>query len=144
MDPGKGSGIETMGKMPLWSTGDKDAEGDVVMVKESRDNLKDAALCGRIVAFIKAIDDDKTSRSRCIEISLLKRIKKRPNNEASDLGFHGSSEDERILLNGGNNLLSRPRDVDRNLVGNCGDKGFVVIACRIRSREEETGEKELF
>lgn len=43
---------------------------------------------------------------------------KRLDNEGSDLGFEGSTEDESVSLNGGNYLLSCPRDVDRDLVGN--------------------------
>jgi len=144
MEFGKRSGTETMGNMTLWSAGDKNEEGEAVMVKETRDKLKDVALRGRIVAFIKTINDNQTSRSWCIEISLPNQVMKRLDNEGRNLGFHGSSEDERVPLNGSNNLLSCPRDVDRDLVGNCGDKGFGVIACGIRTREEETSEKEIF
>ena len=32
---GKKSGTETMGNMTLWSAGDKDEEGEVVMVKQT-------------------------------------------------------------------------------------------------------------
>ena len=37
------------------------------------------------------------------------------------MGFEESSEDKRVLLNSGDNLLSRPRYIDRDLVGNCSD-----------------------
>jgi hypothetical protein len=93
---GKRSGSERMGEMPLWSAGDKDEQGEVVLVKEERDNLKDAALHVRSVALIKTINDNQTSRGRCIEISCLKRLTKRLDNQGSDLGFKGSSEDERV------------------------------------------------
>jgi len=137
----KRSGTERMGEMTLWSTGDKDEEGEMVMVKEARDNLKDAALRSRIFAFVKTINDDKTSRGRCIEISLLNRLMKRVNNEGNYLGFHGSSEDKRVSFHGSKNFLSRPRDVDHDLIDNCSDKGYGVIACGIRSGEKETSEK---
>jgi len=123
---------ERMGEMLLWPAGDNDEEGEVVVVKEERDNLKDTALHGRIIAFIKTIDDNQTSRERCVEIS----------RSSGHLGFKGSSEDKRILLNGHRNLLTRPGDVDGDLVDNRRDKEFGVTACGIGTREEEAGEQE--
>ena len=41
-----------MVEMPLWSAGDKDKEGEMVIVKEERDNLKDAALHSWSIALI--------------------------------------------------------------------------------------------
>ena len=105
--------------------------------------MKDAALHSRIVAFIETINDDKTSRGRCIEISLLKPLTERPDNEGNYLGFHGSSEDKRVALHGSNNFVSGPRNVDRDLVGNCSDNGFGVIAGGIRAGEKKTGEKQV-
>ena len=98
---------------------------------------------GGIVAFIKTINDDKTSRRRCIEISLLNHVMKRLDNEGRNLGFKGLSEDERVPLNGSNDLLPCSRDIGRDLVGNCRDKEFGVIVCGIGSREEKTGKKEV-
>ena len=49
---GKKSGIERMSEMPLWSAGDKDAEGEMEIVEEERDNSKDVALHGRSVTLI--------------------------------------------------------------------------------------------
>ena len=46
---GKKSGIERMSEMPLWSAGDKDAEGEMEIVE---DNSKDVALHGRSVTLI--------------------------------------------------------------------------------------------
>jgi len=140
---GKRSGIEIMGEMPLWSAGDKDEEGEVVIVKEERDNAKDAALHGRSVALIQTINDNQTSRGRCTEISRLNRLTKGLDDHGSDLGFKGSCEDERVLLNVSSNLLPRPRDIDGDLVGNRSDEGFCGTACGIGTREEEAGEQEL-
>jgi len=83
--------------------------------------LKDAALHGRSVAFIETINDNQTSRCRCITISCLEWLTKRLDNQGSDLGFKGSSEDKRVLLNGSDNFLARPGDVDSDLVGNRSD-----------------------
>jgi len=138
---GKSSCTERMSEMTFWSAGDKDEEGNVVIAKETRNNFEDAALDSRRVALIKTINDNQTSGSRCIEISGLKRLMQRLDNEGSDLGFHGSTEDEWVSINRSNNLLPHPRDVDRDLVGNCGDKRFGVTVCGIGTREEETGEK---
>ena len=139
MKLGKRSGTERMGEMPLWSARDKDEEGDVVIVKEERNNLKDAALDGRSVTFIKTINDNQTSQGQCIKTSCLEWL----DNKRSELGFKGSSEDERVSLNGSDNLLPRAGDVDSDLVGNCCDKGFGVTASGIGAREEKGGEQEL-
>jgi hypothetical protein len=141
MKSGKRSGTERMSEMTLRSAGDKNEERKAVIAKETRNNLKDAALDSGSVALIKTINDDQASRSRCIEISRLKRLTQRLDNEGSGLGFQGSTEDEWVSVNGSNHLLPRPGDVDRDLVGNCSDKGFGVTACGIGTREEETGEK---
>ena len=137
------SGSESVGEMPLLSAGKKDEEGDVVIVKDARDNLKDTALHGRGVTLIETINDNKTSRGRCIEISPFKWLTKRLDNEINDLGFKGSSEDERVFLNGIDNLLPRLGDVDRDLVGNCSDEGFGGTACGIGTRKEEAGQQQL-
>jgi len=114
MKMGKKSGAEGMSEMTLWSAGDKNEERKAVVAKETRNN---SALDSGRVALIETINDNQTSRSRRIEISHLKRFTKRLDNEGSDLGFEVSTEDESVSLNGGNYLLSCPRDVDRDLVG---------------------------
>ena len=83
----KKSGTERMSEMPLWSAGDENEEGKAVITKEMRNNFKDAALRSRRVALIKTINDNQTSRSRYIEISRLKRLTQRFDNQGSDLGF---------------------------------------------------------
>jgi hypothetical protein len=102
--------------------------------------LKDAALHLRSVALIETINDNQPSRRRCIAISCLEWLTKRFDNQGSDLGFKGSSEDKRVLLNATDNLLARPGDVNRDLVGNRSDEGFGGTACGIGTREEEAGE----
>ena len=129
--------------MTLWSAGDKNKEGEMVLVKEEWDNLKDAALHGRSVALIETINDNQTSWGRRIEISSFERLTKRLDNEGSELGFKGASEDERVVLNGSNNLLLRPGDIDGDLVGDRSDEGFGVTACGIGTREEEASEQKL-
>ena len=52
------SGSESVGEMPLWSAGDKDTEREVVLMKEERDHLKDAALHVRVVALIESVNDN--------------------------------------------------------------------------------------
>jgi len=138
---GKRSGTERMSDMMLLSAGDKDEEGKAVIAKEARNNFKDAALDSRRVALIKTINDNQTSRGRCIEISRLKRLAQRLDDEDSHLCFKGSTEDEWVSLDGSNNFFPCPRNVDRDLVGNCGDERFGVTACGIGTREEESGEK---
>ena len=130
--------------MTLRSAGDKDEEGKAIIAKETRNDFKDAALDSRSVALIKTIDDNQASRIRRIEISGLKRLTQRLDNEGTDLGGKGSTEDQWVSFNGSNDLLPCPWDVDGDLVGNCGDKGFGVTACGIGMREEETSEQQLF
>ena len=57
----------------------------------------------------------------------------RLDNEGTDLGGKGSTEDQWVSFNGSNDLLLCPWDVDGDLVGNCGDKGFGVTAVRDRN-----------
>ena len=144
MQIGKSSSSERVGDMSLWSAGDKDEEGEVVIMKEERYRFKNAALYGFSDAFIETINNNQASRGWCIEISCLERLTKRLDNQRSELGFEGSSEEERVLLNSSGNLLARPGDVYGDLVGNCSDEALGVTACEIGTREEEAGEEKLF
>ena len=73
--------------------------------------MKDVALHGWSVAPTKTTNDNQMSQGQYIEISQLKRLTKRLDNQDSDLGFKGSSEDEslRVLLNGTDNFLHQEK-----------------------------------
>jgi len=61
------------------------------------------------------------------------------------LELQGVDWGQRVSLDGSDNLLQCPVDVDRDQVGNCSDEWFGIVTCGIgneRILEEETGEQE--
>jgi hypothetical protein len=143
MNIGERSGIESLGEMPLWPTNDKDENCKVIFLYEEGDDLEDFTLSSRSVAFIEAVDNDKASGICMIEIPHADQLAKRLDNQGDGLRFKGSSEDERVALNGSGHLPPCSGDVDRDLVCNCSDEGFGVTTCGIGAREEEAGKQKV-
>jgi hypothetical protein len=56
------SAVKRVDEVPLWSTGDEDKERKVVLSEKKGNGVEDFALNSRILAFVKAVDDDKPLR----------------------------------------------------------------------------------